>query len=171
MALTNGGDAIDLVRVDEGRLDPDCGAVKARVQLSAKSSAQGSRNGNLIKSVVDAPVANLCVLAGLVFLAIGVVGNISGKIQPGDPGRIAAGVLGLLLLGYGVATHSTGLAQPQVSDGFDKQSTAEPAPRAFTQIQVDTDLLGGDYKGFDASTVECARLNANATSCAERGRL
>ena len=108
----------------------------------------------LIKSVVDAPVANLCVLAGLVFLAIGVVGNISGKIQPGNPGRIAAGALGLLLLGYGVATHSTGLDQRQVSNGADKQPTAEPATRAFTQMQVDTNLLGGDYKGYDASTVE-----------------
>ena len=108
----------------------------------------------LIKSVVDAPVANLCVLAGLVFLAIGVVGNISGKIQPGNPGRIAAGMLGLLLLGYGVATHSTGLDQRQVGNGVDKQSTAEAPTRAFTQMQMDTDLLGGDYKGFDASTVE-----------------
>ena len=107
----------------------------------------------LIKSVVDAPVANLCVLAGLVFLAIGVVGNISGKIQPGNPGRIAAGVLGLLLLGYGVATHSTGRDEREVSNEVDKQSTAETT-RALTPMQMDTDLLGGDYKGFDASTVE-----------------
>jgi len=108
----------------------------------------------LIKSVVDAPVANVCVLAGLLFLAIGVVGNISGKIQPGNPGRIAAGALGILLLAYGVATHSTGLDQRPVGNGVDRQSTAEPGSRAFTQMQMDTDLLGGDYKGFDASTVE-----------------
>ena len=108
----------------------------------------------VIKSVVDAPVANLCVLAGLVFLAISVVGNISGKIQPGNPGRIAAGALGILLLGYGVATHSAGLDQRQVGNGVDQQSAPEPGERAFTQMRVDTDLLGGDYKGFDASTVD-----------------
>jgi hypothetical protein len=49
----------------------------------------------LIQHFIDAPLPNLCVLSGLVFLVIAVVGNISGKIQPDKAGRIAAGILGL----------------------------------------------------------------------------
>ena len=44
----------------------------------------------LIQHFIDAPLPNLCVIAGLVFLVIAVVGDISGKIQPGKVGRIAA---------------------------------------------------------------------------------
>jgi hypothetical protein len=120
---------------------------------------------NLIGHVLDAPVANLCLLAGLLFLAVAVVGNISGKIQPGNHGRIAAGVLGVILLAYGIATHSTPgvVDSSQVSaQGIRNQVSAEIASRSFTPMQVDTDLYGGDYKGFDGSTAglceaECKR--------------
>jgi hypothetical protein len=120
---------------------------------------------SLIGHVLDAPVANLCLLAGLLFLAIAVVGNVSGKIQPGNNGRIAAGVLGVLLLVYGITTHSTAGAvgaSPAGAKGADRQVTAETASRSFTPVQGDTDLYGGDYKGFDGSTAgvceaECKR--------------
>ena len=118
---------------------------------------------NLIAHVLDAPVANLCLLSGLLFLTIAVVGNISGKIQPGSQGRIAAGVLGTLLLVYGIATHSTANAGSLAAgvDAAGKHSTAETS-RAFTAMQSDTNLYGGDYKGFDGSTAglceaECKR--------------
>jgi len=103
--------------------------------------------GDLIEHIIDAPLSNLCVLAGLAFLAIAVVGNISGKIgiAPGKAGRIAAAVLGSVLLAYGVVTHVQS----------DKARTPPPAAaRAFTPMQVDTDLFGADYQGFDASSLE-----------------
>jgi hypothetical protein len=114
----------------------------------------------LIGHVLDAPAANLCLVSGLVFLAIAVVGNISGKIQPGNPGRIASGVLGLLLLGYGITTHSAARGVDQIT-GATKPPAVDTG-RAFTPMQVETDLLGGDYKGFDGSTAggceaECKR--------------
>jgi hypothetical protein len=62
--------------------------------------------GDLISHVIDAPIPNLCVISGLAFLAIAVLGNISGRIEPGKAGRIAAAVLGSVLLVYGVVKHS-----------------------------------------------------------------
>ena len=115
----------------------------------------------LIQHFIDAPMPNLCVLSGLVFLAIAVVGNISGKIQPGKVGRIAAGILGSLLLIYGVVKHSDSDAEAQRR----RQPPATPFPieeRVFTPMQVDTDLFGGDYQGLDivspdACQAECKK--------------
>jgi hypothetical protein len=115
----------------------------------------------LIKHFIDAPIPNLCVLGGLVFLAIAVVGNISGKIEPGKVGRIAAGILGSLLLIYGIASHANSDAEAKQR----QQPPTQPVPieeRAFTPMQVDTDLFGGDYQGLDivspdACQAECKR--------------
>jgi hypothetical protein len=60
----------------------------------------------LIKGVFEAPIANLLVISGLFFLAIAVVGAISGKIDPGRTGRIAAGAIGAVLLVTGLAMHA-----------------------------------------------------------------
>ena len=45
-----------------------------------------------IKGVLTAPLATLLIVAGILFLFVAVVGNISGKIEPGVKGRIASGV-------------------------------------------------------------------------------
>ena len=60
---------------------------------------------DLIASLSTAPIANLLILGGLVFLGIAVVGKISGKIEPGKSGRIAAGALGTVLLIVGSIMH------------------------------------------------------------------
>jgi hypothetical protein len=120
----------------------------------------------LIAHLIDAPLANLCVLAGLFFLGIAVVGNISGRIAPGKGGRVAAAVLGSLLFGYGVITHAQG-DLPKV----DVPATSTPhvgtvsgpvtKKRAFTPPQVDTDLRGADYEGFDTSSPEVCEAECN----------
>lgn len=56
----------------------------------------------LIKAVLAVPIANLLVIAGLVFLGIAAVGNISGTIRPDKAGRIACGMLGAILLVMGL---------------------------------------------------------------------
>jgi WXXGXW repeat (2 copies) len=58
--------------------------------------------------LVDAPFANILIIAGLLFLGIGVVGKITGKIEPSTMGRLMASLLGLVLLAAGVATHIKG---------------------------------------------------------------
>lgn len=60
-----------------------------------------------VKSVFTAPVATLFIVAGILFLLIAVVGNISGRLEPGVKGRIASGVLGLTFVLIGLAMHLT----------------------------------------------------------------
>jgi hypothetical protein len=49
----------------------------------------------------------LFLLVGLGFVAVAVLGNISGKISPGKGGRIAAGFVGASLIACGFWYHST----------------------------------------------------------------
>jgi hypothetical protein len=63
--------------------------------------------GDFLLHLVDAPLPNVLVLAGLIFLGIGVIGKISGKIDPGTTGRITSAMLGAVLLISGVYTHSS----------------------------------------------------------------
>jgi len=54
----------------------------------------------------------LFVIAGLAFLGIAVVGNVTGKITPGRGGRIASGLLGPVLIAIGLIIHSAGHGSP-----------------------------------------------------------
>ena len=60
-----------------------------------------------LKAILTAPVASLFIIAGILFLFIAVVGNISGKIDAGVKGRIASGVLGLVFVLIGLTIHLT----------------------------------------------------------------
>jgi hypothetical protein len=55
---------------------------------------------------LDAPIANVLILAGLFFLAIGVLGKIGAKIEPGTAGRVLSGLLGAVLVVGGLIWHS-----------------------------------------------------------------
>ena len=68
--------------------------------------------GTLIDKALAAPTGSLLVIAGIVFLLIAVVGNISGKIEPGPTGRIAGGVIGLSLLIGGLTVFGTSRTTP-----------------------------------------------------------
>jgi len=74
---------------------------------------------DLLKELTQARPDTLFVLCGLAFLAVAVLGNISGKIQPGKEGRIASGVLGPVLIIVGLWMH-TGHTPPD--EGVDKTS-------------------------------------------------
>ncbi len=62
--------------------------------------------------LVDAPLANILIVAGLLFLGIGAVGKVTGKIEPDKFGRMMASLLGLVLLAAGVAIHIRGDRNP-----------------------------------------------------------
>jgi hypothetical protein len=72
----------------------------------------------LVKSVLTAPLATLFIIAGILFLLIAVVGNISGKIEPGERARIISGVVGMLFIALGLALHllqkTPGVIEPPV---------------------------------------------------------
>jgi len=57
---------------------------------------------DIAKSIFGAPVSTLLILAGIIFLLIGVVGNISGKIEPGPKGRFISGVIGFICMVIGI---------------------------------------------------------------------
>ena len=61
--------------------------------------------GDILVHLIDAPFPNLLIVAGLGFLAVGVIGKISANIAPGTGGRIMSGILGVILTVYGVQTH------------------------------------------------------------------
>ncbi len=78
--------------------------------------------------LVDAPLANILIIAGLLFLGIGAVGKVTGKIEPDKMGRMIAGLLGIILLAAGVVTHiRSDSATPNQS-----QSTVQPVVRVFS---------------------------------------
>ncbi len=88
--------------------------------------------GDVIRELTHTPWENLCIVAGLAFLALAVVGKISGKIEPGLGGRIVAGVLGSALFVGGLVSHvrqhaisETKLTAADVS--VQKQEQAAPA--------------------------------------------
>src|ERR1700733_4178716 len=58
--------------------------------------------------LVDAPLANILIIAGLLFLGIGAVGKVTGKIEPDKMGRMMASFLGLILMTIGLIVHVKG---------------------------------------------------------------
>lgn len=62
---------------------------------------------DIMMRLVDAPIARMFILAGIIFLMIAVLGRIEGKIEPGRIGRIGAVVLGIAMLFLGVFMQSS----------------------------------------------------------------
>jgi hypothetical protein len=58
---------------------------------------------DFLSTALGAPTAKLLIVAGLLFLGVAVVGNITGRIQPGALGRILGGFVGPLLIVGGLA--------------------------------------------------------------------
>ena len=66
----------------------------------------------IVKGISTAPLATIFVIAGVIFLFVGIVGNISGKIEPSSKARIISGIFGLAFIGIGLGIH---FSQKQVS--------------------------------------------------------
>src|SRR5579863_4040379 len=49
-----------------------------------------------LSHLTDAPFANILFLAGLAFLAIGIIGRIAGKIEPDRGGRLMSEIAGVV---------------------------------------------------------------------------
>jgi hypothetical protein len=112
---------------------------------------------DLLPHLIDAPLANILILAGLAFLAIAVLGKISGKIEPGTSSRVMSGVLGLALVLYGVRTHSTTDAQaaPQAAS----KTGADTAPASPKQrLPRKAGRLAGTWTNDNTQTRGIARL-------------
>ncbi|MFQ5787130.1 MAG: hypothetical protein ACE5H1_04040 [Thermodesulfobacteriota bacterium] len=97
----------------------------------------------LIKNIFDAPIANLLIVAGLVFLIIAVIGKVSGKIDPGKTGRISAAGIGavLLLIGLILYVSSTKVfSPPQTIKTTTSDETKSKLPTEETKL-IETEEL------------------------------
>jgi hypothetical protein len=71
---------------------------------------------DIVNNIFTAPLATLFIVAGILFLLIAVVGNISGKIEPGEKGRLAAGILGLMFVVVGLTMQLLPWPPPMIPD-------------------------------------------------------
>lgn len=60
---------------------------------------------DMLVRLVDLPLARVFLLAGIIFLLVAVLGRIEGKIEPGNAGRVGAAIIGVLLIGVGLAMY------------------------------------------------------------------
>jgi hypothetical protein len=93
----------------------------------------------LLQHALDAPLPNILILAGLMFLGIGVVGKISGKIEPGTWGRIMSGTLGAGLFMGGLQAHSIhdaeqSLREPRLTGIWTNENAQT---RGITRLEID----------------------------------
>lgn len=116
---------------------------------------------DLVGHLVDAPLANILIVAGLAFLGIAILGKISGKIEPSTAGRIMAGVLGAVLLMSGVYAHvaaDSARNQTQQTVGkATKGGSQEHLPREPVHPTVNS-LLAGRWNNDNPSTRGITRL-------------
>lgn len=80
----------------------------------------------LIKGLLTAPLATIFIIGGMLFLLVAVIGNISGKIEPGNKARIASAILGLVFIFVGFWMHS--------AQSVPNTSASSVAPTAFQAI-------------------------------------
>lgn len=81
-----------------------------------------------LSHLADAPLANILFLAGLAFLAIGVLGKIAGKIEPDKVGRVAAAVVGVALICGGLYMHVKGDQNKDQGKQASNGNTVSPTP-------------------------------------------
>jgi len=116
----------------------------------------------LLSHLLDAPLANIFILAGLAFLGIAVIGKIHGKIEPSTTGRVMAGALGLALLAYGIYAHSVGDAArtSATQSATEKQSPEGPGqPNSKPEQPPPTkSLFAGHWKNDSPETRGITRL-------------
>ena len=79
--------------------------VQAASALRPARSREVKPVDRIFEGALAAPIANLLIVAGLIFLGIAAIGKVSGKIEPDATGRIVAGLVGTLILCLGLAIH------------------------------------------------------------------
>jgi hypothetical protein len=95
----------------------------------------------LVNSVFTAPLATLFIISGILFLLIAVLGNISGKIEPGEKARIVSGVVGLVFISLGLTMHflqtTPGVSEsPVISSPQTKSDPMETSSQKSTPAQI-----------------------------------
>lgn len=87
----------------------------------------------VILRLVDVPIARMLVMAGFIFLLVGVLGKIEFKVEPSMMGRISAAILGVILLSIGISMQYTELQYAEMHDAYSKvqQSKIADLPQSM----------------------------------------
>jgi hypothetical protein len=123
-----------------------------------------------MEHLADAPIANILILAGVIFVAVGVfgriggfIGSIFGNIEAGRNSRVLAGVLGSVLILGGVWMHQQSdksaphTAPSTESANNSTNKTNLPATGANTDSKTTPPVTGND------ADVRNAKLTADAS--------
>lgn len=139
--------------------------------------------------LTDAPIANILILAGVIFLAVGLfghiggfIGSIFGNIEAGKNSRILAGVFGSALIFGGAWMHQQGdksapHAAPSSDTAVNSTSKTNPAPEPNTISKTAPPGTGPDANPAqakitaDATSPKETRPHAAPTPAADRERL
>ncbi len=124
----------------------------------------------VILRLVDIPIARMLVIAGFVFLLVGVLGKIEFKVEPSAMGRLSAALLGVLLLGIGVYMQYTELKYAEMHEAYNNaqlgriadlpQSTvaASPVSAVLSTETTTIKVVSGTYGR------NCSARPGNATA-------
>ncbi|MFZ0773467.1 MAG: YXWGXW repeat-containing protein [Candidatus Sulfotelmatobacter sp.] len=93
--------------------------------------------------LVDAPLANILIIAGLLFLGIGAVGKVTGKIEPDKFGRLMTGLMGLVLLAVGIVVHMKH-DQPPTQPNIRAFSLSSSEVRKGDKVTITWDVSNAD---------------------------
>jgi len=130
---------------------------------------------DIFNAIAGAPVANLFIIGGLFFVAVAILGKISGKIEPSSRDRAWAGVIGTLFLLGGLALHlmspSSGQARDEATAPtaavIDVARAVEPTPVAPATRAPATLAASSGSRTIATATVEAP---PSATPRAEASR-
>ena len=121
---------------------------------------------DLLKTLVNAPTNAVLILAGLSFLAVAVFGRVTDRLDPGPKGRIASGLLGVVLLAIGLLLPTDARRpEPTAANSTPSVPTTPSAPAIASQPGSPSGAAGVPAEPTPASTAG----NNNATSASPRG--
>lgn len=120
---------------------------------------------DILMRLVDVPLARMFVLAAIIFLLVAVLGKIEGKIEPGKIGRIGATVVGILLMGSGLAMHF--IDAEELRDKL--RGGASPPLSAPARLSGEA-VAGGTARDFPASSALVLQAVASQGGAGSAGK-
>lgn len=103
----------------------------------------------IVKGIFNAPLATIFVIAGILFLLVAVIGNISGKIEPGVKGRVISGIVGLAFIVLGLSMHF----QQKATDTSDLPTTTVAQKKPDHVVENPVKLNGKEVEAPNEASV------------------
>jgi hypothetical protein len=110
----------------------------------------------LIEIFLQAPIINVMIFVGLIFLLLAIVGN-NRLVKPGKQGRKAAGVTGSALILIGLVMHVSGSGGDTSARQSKEFQEARPnpsgKPKVSTNDVYEMKAAGNDSAGHDSAQI------------------